>query len=268
MLIHKLNHQFYQRYENLKGAYEKALENETNPKELSALNYRKFLRKLLKNKEFSSSLWCGPYFECTNPAKQISNEWILIFSLPLFDKQKQLKGAVSIKLKLNHLNINQCEDGDPIFAGTHKCKPNSECVYKPRDRFQLGSYSCKCKGGFIDSNGNFSSYDGPMLESQYWLMKSVHNRSYLDGFNCLPCLGAECCSIDPNLIDNNLYTQIDEEMVKEYQNQLNIFWHCRKYNFTMRFTILLVQIIFMMITFFLSLVVFYSRQNKVNLLSF
>ncbi len=95
-------------------------------------------------------------------------------------------------------------------------------------------------------------------------MKSVQNRSYIENFNCQPCDGPECCAIDSNLIDNNLYTRItDQEMVKEYQNQLNIFWHCRKYNFTMRFTILIVQITFMMIVLILSVIVFYFRQNKI-----
>ena len=126
-----------------------------------------------------------------------------------------------------------------------------------------GGYTCKCNGGYINSNGNFSSYNGAALESQYWQMKSVRNTSYLNNFNCLPCLGAECCSIDPHIIDNNIYTRIDEEMVKEYQNQLNIFWHCREYNFSMRFTILFVQIVFIIITIFLSIIVFYSRQNKI-----
>lgn len=255
-------------YDNLENAYDKALiklqnSNETKYSKGPPLNYRKFLRKLLQNKDFSESLWCGPYFECTNPAKQETNDWILIYSLPLFDEHKKLKGAVSIKLKLTNMNVNQCVDGDPIFANTHKCKENSECVYHPINKFKLGSYSCKCKGGYINSNGNFSSYDGSTLENQYWLMKSVQNRSYIQSFNCLPCLGAECCHIDPHLIDSNLYSTIDSEMVKEYQNQLNIFWHCRKYNFSMRFSILFVQIIFIIITIFLSIVVFYSRQNKV-----
>lgn len=251
-------------YENLEKAYNKALEmfSEKNSNH-HGLSYKKFLRKLLNDQEFSASLWCGPYFECMNPEKQESNDWILIYSLPLFDKHKKLKGAVSIKLKLTYLNINQCENGDSIFASTHKCKANSDCVYKPIDKFKLGSYSCKCKSGYINSVGNFSSYDGSALENQYWLMKSLRNTSYLESFNCLPCSGAKCCSIDPNDIDDNLFTRIDEEMVKEYQNQLNIFWHCRKYNFSMRFTILFVQIVFIIITLFLSIVIFYSRQNKI-----
>ncbi len=95
-------------------------------------------------------------------------------------------------------------------------------------------------------------------------MKSVHNKSYTENFNCLPCDGADCCNIDSGVIDNNLYHRIgDEEMVKEYQNQLNTFWHCRKYNFTMRFSILVVQVIFMVVTLLLSAVVFFFRQHKI-----
>lgn len=261
----------FKRYDNLETAYNRTMHkfkdnsaSTTASNENSGnLNYKRFLRQILNDEEFSSSLWCGPYFECTDPSKQQVNDWILIYSLPLFDKDKKLKGAVSIKLKLTNLDINQCESGDGPFANTHKCKANSECIPAPIGKFKLGGYTCKCKSGFINNQGNFSSYEGSLLENRYWLMKSVQNKSYQESFNCLPCMGAECCSIDTNLIDNDLYAHIDDELLREYQNQLNIFWHCRQYNFSLRFNILFVNIAFILITLVLSIVVFYSRNTKI-----
>ena len=93
---------------------------------------------LFKDDEFASSLWCGPYFECTDPLNKRTNDWILIYSLPLIDENMKLKGAVSIKLKLTNMDLNQCDNGDPVFAGTHKCKSNSECNYTPFNKFKLG----------------------------------------------------------------------------------------------------------------------------------
>jgi len=126
-------------YETLKDSYTKATADDSDSENSASFNYRKHLKNILDKEELASSLWCGPYFECFNSAKQVANDWILIYSLPLFDKSKKLKGAVSIKLKLTNMNINQCDGGDSIFAGTHKCKTNSDCIFTPKNKFQLGN---------------------------------------------------------------------------------------------------------------------------------
>ena len=171
------------RYDNLEAAYSKAsqrLQQQQQQQQPPGPNYKKFLRQLLGDKEFAASLWCGPYFECESPAGHASNDWILLYSLPLFDGARRLRGAASIKLRLTQLSLDQCASGDAPLAGTHKCKANSECVFAAGGgggQFRLGGYACKCRAGFINSEGNFSAYEGALLESGYWLMKSVQNRS-------------------------------------------------------------------------------------------
>jgi hypothetical protein len=249
-------------YKNLKASYDEF--NNANAKKYEPLGYFQYLQKLLDSKNFTSSLWCGPYYECTLNDKKDDKDWILIYSLPLFDKAKVLKGALTLKLKLTKLDINQCENGDPVFANTHKCKPNSNCLFTPTKSFKSGNYKCKCQTGFINSNGTLSSYDGTSLESQYWLMKSMKNNSYYNNFNCLPCSRNECCNLDLNLIDKNLLNMNDEESVKEFVSHSSLFWSCRTYNTTLRLVILIIQFIFIVLTISLAVIIFISRNNKVD----
>lgn len=107
----------------------------------------------------ASPFWCGPYYEC-NKTSGVNN-WMLIYALPLFDyveqqqqhplqqlKQKTvLRGALMVKFRLNQIDVNQCERGDPVFADTHKCKPNSECVHIGAQVFKAGNYYCRCNKG-------------------------------------------------------------------------------------------------------------------------
>jgi len=235
---------------------------------LKQMNYEKFLKMFLaeqQNKNLAnssltkkSSIWCGPYYECSAN----KNEWILIYSLPLFNKDKQLKGALVFKFQTNKMDINQCESGDPIFANTHKCKSNSQCIFTPSNQFRSGSYRCKCRTGFVNTDVTLNAYDGRLLEKQYWLMKSMKNNTYMNDFNCLSCSTDECCSIDPNQFDKML-AMSSREMNFTELNAENIFWNCRKYNRTLRYVILIIQIVFIMITLSLAVIIFSSRQNKV-----
>jgi len=251
-------------YKNLKTSYDEF--NRLHVKKLEQVSYFQYLQKLLDSKNFTSSLWCGPYYECIlNDNQKSEQDWILIYSLPLFDKAKALKGALTLKLKLTKLDINQCENGDPVFANTHKCKPNSNCMFTPTKSFKSGNYKCKCQTGFINSNGTLSSYDGTSLENQYWLMKSMKNNSYYNNFNCLPCLRNECCNLDLNLIDKNLLNMNDEESIKEFVSHSSLFWNCRTYNTTLRLVILIIQFIFIVVTISLAVIIFISRHNKVSL---
>lgn len=104
--------------------------------------YEEILQILTQNEEFIKHQWYGPYFEClNNHFPYHRNNWILIYSLPLFDRDRNFKGALMLKLNLTSLDINQCNDNDNedfIFKNTHKCKINSECVFKPNAGFKLG----------------------------------------------------------------------------------------------------------------------------------
>ena len=166
--------------------------------------YQTLLEQLISDRNLSSSLWCGPYYECSsssetasmsamtsassNPFKLRSlapnadgssssasssssvlssfrsplnlfggassnannKNWVLIYSLPLFDiddNERRLRGAVLVKFKLNQLDVNQCDQGDPVFASTHKCNANSECVHIGAQAFKSGNYYCRCNKG-------------------------------------------------------------------------------------------------------------------------
>jgi hypothetical protein len=137
------NHNCLNWSENLKSSYENFLDQSSFLTDnIQSINYDLFLEKLLHNKEFTHSttspLWCGPYYECS--ADQNSNDWLLLFALPIFDKDKKIKGSVVVKLKITNMDVNQCVQGDPVFSNTHKCKPNSNCVFNPSNLFKSGIF--------------------------------------------------------------------------------------------------------------------------------
>ncbi len=239
---------------NLKNSFE------TNPNTLKSqlMDYTGLMQHLLANQTFAASLWCGPYYECEESRK--TNDWILRYSLPLVGLRKQFIGSVNVKFRVGQLDLNQCVNGDPIVSNTHKCKQNSECAFNPIGKFQLGSYKCKCTNGFMH-NGSFLVYNGVDLETQYWYMKNNRNNSYQENFDCMPCTGQQCCSNE--FISNTYYSKIDNYILKDYENRMNLFWECRSYNKTLRILILSVQIISILFVLWLSIFIFYKRQNKV-----
>ena len=138
------NHNCLNWSENLKSSYEDFMSKSSfsNKKDnLQSLNYDLFLEKLLHNKEFTHSstspLWCGPFYDCS--AGGNFKDWIVMFTLPIFDKDKKIMGAVVVKLNITNMDVNQCEQGDPVFYNTHKCKPNSNCVFSPSNSFKSGN---------------------------------------------------------------------------------------------------------------------------------
>ncbi|RNA23565.1 G-coupled receptor -like protein [Brachionus plicatilis] len=225
-------------------------------------NYKTYLDKLYENRNFSSGLFCGPIYECKNS----KSDWVLLHTLPVFDREKNFKGSILIKLLVSKLNVNQCPDGDPIFKNTHKCKAYSDCVYTVTNQFSSGNYECHCQKGFINNQirGNF--FNGSLMEELYWKMKNQQNNSYLTQFNCLPCSDVDCCSHEEKLMDSigpkTKNSDLDSYL-SYYSVQSSLFWHCRKYNMPLRYTILTVQIVFVLITISLAILVFYSRHNKI-----
>lgn len=247
-------------FKNLKLVYEKAKKS-MSARLISSSDYINLLQNFVSD---PSSLWCGPFYECEskNESKNRKNEWVLKYSLPLIDLKLNLIGSVSVKFKLGQLDLNQCPTGDPIVANTHKCKANSECVYVSTNKFLFGSYKCKCTNGFI-VNGAPLVYNGTELEAQYWLMKNKINNSYQDNYDCVPCSGQKCCSNE--YMSSTHYTKIDTNILKDYENRMDLFWPCRTYNMTIRILILSVQIVSILFVLWLAVFIFYKRQNKVIL---
>lgn len=249
-------------HKNLQRAYNQSSQRYISS--TSRLNtsgdYMNLLQNLLNDPAMANSLWCGPVYECDTKTPFRKNEWILKYSLPLIDSKFGILGAVSVKLKLNQLDLNQCPSGDPVVAGSHKCKANSECVFVSTNKFAFGSYRCKCTNGFI-VNGAPLVYNGTELETQYWLMKNKKNNSYQDNYDCLPCAGQQCCSSE--YMANTHYSKIDLNILKDYENRMDLFWQCRSYNMTVRILILSVQVVSLLFVVWLAAFIFYKRQNKV-----
>lgn len=55
----------------------------------------------------------------------------------------------------------------------------------------------------------------------------------------------------------------DEETIREFLTHGNLFWSCRNYNTTLRYSMLIVQFICIAIVIALATVVFFSRQKKI-----
>ena len=55
----------------------------------------------------------------------------------------------------------------------------------------------------------------------------------------------------------------DEENIREFLTQSNLFWNCRNYNTTLRYSMLIVQFICIAIVIALAAIVFFSRQKKI-----
>ena len=225
-------------------------------------NYLAYLSSFHENTNFSSKLFCGPIFECEDS----KSDWVLLYMLPIFDKEKNFKGSILIKLLVSKLDVNQCSDGDPVFKDTHKCKPFSDCVHKSKNEFSSGNYECHCQKGFINNISKMNFFNGSLMEELYWKMKNQQNNSYLTQFNCLPCSDVDCCSHQEKMMDSigTKSKNLDlDSYLSFYSKQSSLFWHCRKYNMPLRYTILTIQIVFVLITILLAFLVFYSRHNKI-----
>ena len=176
-------------YINLYNSYNKSLSiiKDENLSFLQAdQKYETFLKQILLNKEFLNSQWCGPLYECKS---NNSYNWILIYSTPLFNAKFEFKGALTFKLNLSNLDVNQC-DGDDLFSNTHKCKNNSKCNFIPNNGFKLGGYSCVCESMQMP---NLKVFNGSDIEREYWLLKNMKSNRYNESFNCIECK-YDCCN--------------------------------------------------------------------------
>jgi hypothetical protein len=58
--------------------------------DLKYLSADELMRRLVLNKAFNVTQWCGPVYECSDD--NLVNSWIVSYSLPLFSYKKELKG--------------------------------------------------------------------------------------------------------------------------------------------------------------------------------
>ncbi|XP_072031449.1 metabotropic glycine receptor-like [Amphiura filiformis] len=145
--------------------------------------------------------WTSPYFDCKR-----TNRWLVTYSIPFYNHEGYFLGVVTIDVDLNSIDVNQCDDGTGIFAGTHKCTNSTKCEFIPGQGFKNGAYQCTCADHYYFPIANGSKrYNGSEIELEYQKLIARDKSKYLTDFKCLPCAeGCDTCENDkPCFIDNN-----------------------------------------------------------------
>ncbi|WAR10136.1 GP158-like protein, partial [Mya arenaria] len=121
-------------------------------------------------------------------------------------------GVVLLDIDLNKTAINQCEESTTLFAGSHKCRPEStKCMYSHDENFGGGNYECHCKSGFYFPilNATQKHYSGTQLERHILsVMRSGANFSEsMSEFQCLPCHQrcVDCEDEGPCFVEYNIF---------------------------------------------------------------
>ena len=167
--------------------------------------------------ELRHGYWTSPYFDCGG----FHNNWIITYAVPFFGPDAikanlEFKGIVTVDIRLDNLEINQCGfvgraaarsksqlvnywnsatvDHFPIsrysntpnaFRNTHKCdRLSTYCVPILGRNYDYGSYKCMCQQGFeYPFNDDTTYFDGQIMEAEY--QKMVQNRP--SRFETLAC---------------------------------------------------------------------------------
>ncbi|XP_054766759.1 metabotropic glycine receptor-like [Lytechinus pictus] len=116
-------------------------------------------------------------------------------------------------MDLMSMDIDQCDNGTGIFAGTHKCRNTTTCVPVSRRGFSSGSYQCVCKDRFYfpDTFAPVKAFNGSMVEQAWMLSISPQHEGgvgaddYIHNFDCRPCReGCTTCLDDaPCFVTND-----------------------------------------------------------------
>ncbi|XP_054706356.1 uncharacterized protein LOC129216197 [Uloborus diversus] len=139
--------------------------------------------------EMRHGYWSAPFFDCGG----FHNQWLITYAAPFFgwDKIKsrlEFKGAIAVNMKLEELDINQCDDEYYVqnaFKGTHKCdRRSSRCVPILGRGFDTGGYKCQCNQGYeYPFNDYITYFDGQINEAEFEkLLKNFPSR-----FDTLKC---------------------------------------------------------------------------------
>ncbi|GIY87594.1 hypothetical protein CEXT_418131 [Caerostris extrusa] len=155
-----------------------------------------------KAAELKHGYWTAPYFDCGG----FHNQWLITFAAPFFgwDKIKsrlEFKGAVAVNMKLEELDINQCDDDYYVqnaFKGSHKCdRRSSRCVPILGRGFDTGGYKCQCNQGYEYPFNDYITYiDGQISEAEFAkLLKNFPSR-----YDTLKCRIAGAAAVTGHLI--------------------------------------------------------------------
>jgi len=118
-------------------------------------------------------LWSAPYFNCDGYV----NDWIVTYSVPFFGLNSinsaiEFKGVVTVDIRLDELDINQCPQDyfmPNAFKDTARCHYDTTyCTYLAGKKFVRGSYKCECKVGYeYPFNDRAWYFDGQSMEEEY-----------------------------------------------------------------------------------------------------
>lgn len=135
-------------------------------------------------------LWSAPYFDCNGYV----NDWIITYSVPFFGLNSissgiEFKGVVTVAVKLDELDINQCPQDYFVpnaFKDTARCHyETTYCVYLAGKKFVRGSYKCECKVGYeYPYNDNAWYFDGQTVEEEYRKKMAGDKQSRYDHLQC------------------------------------------------------------------------------------
>ncbi|XP_030830411.1 probable G-protein coupled receptor 158 [Strongylocentrotus purpuratus] len=126
------------------------------------------------------------------------------------------RGVVTVDMDLMSMDIDQCDNGTGIFAGTHKCRNTTSCVPVSGRGFSSGSYECRCKDRyyFPDTLAPLKTFNGSMVEQAWIVSTSEHYPGeasagvgdYELDFDCRPCReGCTMCMDDsPCFVANDV----------------------------------------------------------------
>jgi len=129
-------------------------------------------------------LWSAPYFNCDGYV----NDWIVTYSIPFFGLNSinsaiEFKGVVTVDVRLDELDINQCPQDYFVpnaFKDTARCHYDTTyCTYLAGKKFVRGSYKCECKVGYeYPFNDRAWYFDGQSMEEEYrkFLAGDTQNR--------------------------------------------------------------------------------------------
>lgn len=152
-----------------------------------------------KAAELDHGYWSQPYYDCHG----VHHDWIVKFGVPFFGWDRiharlEFKGIVTVTMKLDELDINQCPDEFYVpnaFKNSHKCdRRSTRCVPILGRKFETGGYKCECEQGFeYPFNDPITYFDGQIMEAEYGnLLQDQPSR-----FDTLRCRIAGALTVTP-----------------------------------------------------------------------
>jgi len=135
-------------------------------------------------------LWSSPYFNCDG----YINDWVVTYSIPFFGHNSihtaiEFKGVVTVDVRLDELDINQCPQDYFIpnaFKDTARCHYDTTmCTFLAGRKFNIGAYKCECKVGFeYPFNDQAWYFDGQTMEEEYRKMLAGNKQNRYENLKC------------------------------------------------------------------------------------